>query len=95
MISGIFVICAIVFWVVLFFGVMIWSIRKTANNKSVVVTFYNCEDTVENDLRRLIKSNPKSGIVIVDLGSRDETLKIIKKIAYEYENIKVIPVNEI
>ena len=94
MISGNFIISAVIFWVALFFGVMIWSIRKTAKNESVVVTFYNCEDRVENDLRMLIKSNPQSSLVIVDLGSEDETLKIIKKIACEYENIKVIPVNE-
>ena len=80
--------------IILFVLIAFFSIRKTMKNVPVVVGASDCENTIECKLRKIIKSNPGCDIVVVDFGSRDDTLEIVKKLSFDYECIRIISVNE-
>lgn len=88
------VIFIVAILMLLFVAVFFLSIRKTVKSKPVVVSVINCEESVECELRKKIKDNPNSQIIAVDMGSTDDTLKILKKLSLDYEGIRVISLNE-
>ena len=49
---------------------------------SVIIVTYNSESVIENCLNSLSKSikRPKSQIILVDNGSKDETVKLVEKL---------------
>lgn len=59
---------------------------------SVIIPAYNCRDTISRCLNSLISQTifPKFEIIVIDDGSTDDTLKIIKKYSCQYSNIKAI-----
>ena len=61
----------------------------TQKNKTIyIIGTHNCEDTIESKLRlALIRNNT---IIVVDSGSTDDTIDIVKKMAMNYPCIKLI-----
>lgn len=59
----------------------------------VVITCYNEENSIESDLRTLLFKNPKSEIIVIDLGSSDDTIEIVRKLSFSYPCIRLIKKN--
>ena len=87
-------VCTIIFLIIIFLIILFWSIKKSFKNVPVVISVSNCEDRVEYELRKAIKENPGCDIVVVDLGSSDDTTEIIKKFSLDYSFVKVISLNK-
>ena len=88
------VIFIIAVLMLLFVVILFFSIRETVKNTPIVISVKNCEEGIECELRKKIKDNPDSQIIAVDLGSTDDTLKILKKLSLDYEGIRVISLNQ-
>lgn len=73
-----------------FFCLLLLSCGKSLRNPPIVICTYNDEETVENDIKAAIKSYPGSEIIVVDLGSSDETERIIKILAADYKCIRFV-----
>ena len=73
-----------------FFCLLLFICGKTIQNPPVVICTYNDGGTIEEDIKSAMASNPGSEIIIVDLGSSDETEKIVKIIAADYHCIRFI-----
>ena len=60
---------------------------------SIIVPMYNCELFIEDCLKSICKCNKKyinnTEIILVDDGSKDETLYICNKFMSKHENIKI------
>ena len=57
---------------------------------SVIVTSYNYERFIEKNLSNLVSQSKKNfEIIIVDDGSKDNSVNIIKEFIYNYKNIKL------
>ena len=69
---------------------------KKKNDMCVVLTVKNQQDTVEGLLRSIVWQNLHSDnggnvpqIVVIDLGSNDDTPKILKRIAADYKFVHI------
>ncbi len=50
-------------------------------NYSIIIPAYNEEEGLEETVKRTVKNNPESEIILVDDGSNDNTWKIMKKMS--------------
>ncbi len=57
---------------------------------SVIIPCYNEQENIAECIKRVPKLLPKTEIVVVDDGSRDNTTKIAKQLAKKKKNLKVI-----
>ena len=57
---------------------------------TVTIPSYNSEDYMENAVKRLLGSRDDVEIIIVNDGSKDNTLEIANSYAAKYSNVKVI-----
>ncbi len=55
-----------------------------------VITVYNGEEEIEGLLRCAMLKYPRSEIYVADMGSTDETVKIIKRMSERYSRIKTV-----
>ena len=57
---------------------------------SVITASYNCENTIQETIESVIRQTYKDWeLIIVDDGSKDNSVNIIKKYCNEYDNIKL------
>jgi len=62
----------------------------------LVLTVKNQQDNIEGVIRTIFedelfrRSGPECKVVVIDKGSEDETVKILERLAREYENLEVI-----
>ena len=59
---------------------------------SVIIPVYNCSKYLSNTIKSLIKQNydfRKIEVLLIDDGSKDNSLEICNKYAEKYNNIKV------
>ena len=57
---------------------------------SVITASYNCENTIQETIESVISQTYKDWeLIIVDDGSKDNSVNIIKKYCNEYDNIKL------
>lgn len=59
-------------------------------NISVITASYNCENTIQETIESVISQTYKDWeLIIVDDGSKDDSVNIIKKYCDKYDNIKL------
>ena len=78
--------------VAVFFATFFWAVCSHTDIKRIpiVIGVYNREDKIEGILRNMIKKYPDTDIIAVDYGSTDETVKIIKLLQRDYENVTLV-----
>ena len=65
--------------------------RKIEENVKLIMTVKNVEDGIENYIRELnFGNNFYNNLVIIDLGSQDGTLCILKELEKENFNLKIL-----
>ena len=64
------------------------------SNNTVVIPFFNEENTLEAAVKNLIKENISREIILVDDGSNDKSNEIASSLATEYKFIKLIESKE-
>jgi len=83
---------------------IIESINKEKKSKNpgvkLVILLKDQQDTIEGIIRAMLSEEVSKGIVsdgklyIVDMGSQDETLKILKKLKRKYDTIEIFNMDE-
>ena len=64
---------------------------KIAENVKLIMTVKDVEDGIENYIRQLnFANNFYNNLVIIDLGSKDDTLCILKELEKENFNLKIL-----
>jgi len=63
-------------------------------NASIIVPFFNEENTLDMVARNLIDTMPNAEIVLVNDGSIDNSPSIAKALSHEFENIKLFSTNK-
>ena len=64
---------------------------KIAENVKLIMTVKDVEDGIENYIRQLnFGNNFYNNLVIIDLGSKDDTLCILKELEKENINLKIL-----
>ena len=65
---------------------------KKNTSISFVVPAYNCERTIAESVYSIINGNfePKDEIILINDGSNDRTLKIVRKLQKKYSFITII-----
>ena len=65
--------------------------KKIEENIKLIMTVKNVEDGIENYIREIsLGRNFYNNLVIIDLDSDDDTLKILKELEKENINMKVL-----
>ncbi len=65
--------------------------KKIEENIKLIMTVKNVEDGIENYIREIsLGRNFYNNLVIIDLDSEDDTLKILKELEKENINMKVL-----
>lgn len=65
--------------------------KKIEENIKLIMTVKNVEDGIENYIREIsLGRNFYNNLVIIDLDSDDDTLKILKEVEKENINMKVL-----
>ncbi len=64
-------------------------------NLTVLIPFFNEENTLRDSVMRVIHELPESKIILIDDKSIDESLNIAKELGKEFQNIKILenPIN--
>ena len=73
-----------------FIFLLLYSIQTTAKTEPIVLTSYNNENEIEGKLRTICNNHPSSPVIVIDLGSTDETTQIIEQLTVYYPNISVV-----
>ena len=69
--------------------------RKIEENVKLIMTVKNAENGIENYIREVsLGRNFYNNLVVIDLGSEDETLGILKELEKENINMKVLNKDE-
>ena len=86
-----FILCILcVFAVFGLFCMSVLYMTKSAQKVPIIICTYNDEDEIEAKLRLEMVKNPGSDIIVVDLGSQDETEKIVRTLCLKYGYIRFI-----
>jgi len=70
--------------------------RYVKQKYELVLTVKNQQDNIEGIIRSIFEdelfknSGPECKVVVIDKGSDDDTIKILKKLSYEYNNLEVV-----
>lgn len=65
--------------------------QKVEKNVKLIMTVKDVEDGIENYIRELkFSKNFYNNLVVIDLGSSDETFEILKKLEKENVNMKIL-----
>ncbi len=86
-----FVLCLLSIFAV--FGILSMIacfMTKSVKKSPVVISTYNDEEKIETKLRLAMIKNPDVDIIVVDLGSSDDTEKIVKTMSVKYPCIRFI-----
>ena len=68
---------------------------KIAENVKLIMTVKDAEDGIENYIRELnFGNNFYNNLVVIDLGSQDDTLCILKELEEENLNLKILDKEE-
>ena len=59
-------------------------------NLTVLVPFFNEENTLRDSVMRVINELPESKIILIDDKSSDDSLNIAKELGREFQNIKIL-----
>lgn len=67
--------------------------KRLKDNKysvSVIIPCFNEEGNIESCIKRVPKLGKKTEIIVVDDGSKDTTVEIVKKLKKKYSNLRLI-----
>ncbi len=59
-----------------------------------VIGVKNCEDAIEGMLRTLVWEDIREDLIVIDLGSTDETGEIIRRMEIEYDFLHIMTLEE-
>lgn len=69
--------------------------KRVEENIKLIMTVKDVEDGIENYIRKLnLGNNFYNNLVVIDLGSKDDTLCILKELEKENINLKILDINE-
>lgn len=69
--------------------------RKVEENVKLIMTVKDAEDGIENYIRELnMGNNFYNNLVVIDLGSKDDTMCILKELEKENLNLKILNKDE-
>lgn len=69
--------------------------KKVEENVKLIMTVKDAEDGIENYIRELkFSKNFYNNLVVIDLGSKDDTLDILKELEKENINMKILTKSE-
>ena len=69
--------------------------RKVEENVKLIMTVKDVENGIENYIRELnMGNNFYNNLVVIDLGSQDDTLCILRELEKENVNLKILDKNE-
>ena len=76
--------------VILTLELIIKAIRnRHKENPYILIAVKNRAEQIEGIIRTLMRKYPRSEFLIIDLGSTDDTREILKRLAHDYNRIKV------
>lgn len=79
-----------------FIDYIVNSYRFRKQKYELILTVKNQEDNIEGVIHSIFKdelfknSGPDCKVVVIDKGSDDDTVKILRKLACQYENLEVV-----
>ena len=73
-----------------FILLLLYSMQTTLKIEPIVLTSYNNENEIEGRLRTNCNNHPSSPVIVVDLGSTDDTTQIIEQLTVYYPNISIV-----
>ena len=73
-----------------FILLLLYSMQTTLKIEPIVLTSYNNENEIEGRLRTICNNHPSSPVIVVDLGSTDDTTQIIEQLTVYYPNISIV-----
>lgn len=82
-----------------FLDSLIKDVRFTKTNYNLVLSVKNQQDNIEAVIRAIFedelfrRGTPDCKVVVIDKGSSDETLPILKKLQKEFTNLEVVEEN--
>lgn len=88
----------IILWVLALFG--LWEIishlldsiywANHAADIELIIRVCNQEDVVENAVKEIFKLNSIWSVTVLDMGSTDGTVEVLRRMEKEYSNLRVI-----
>ena len=69
------------------FCIVLFLTKTYIKKPPVIICTFNNENTIEAKIRIAMVKNPESDIIVVDLGSTDDTEKIVRIMMYKYKKI--------
>ena len=92
-----------VIWCFALYGILVmiqdisrsFSYQKIEKNIKLIMTVKNAENGIENYIRELkFSKNFYNNLVVIDLGSNDDTVEILRELEKENINIKILTKEE-
>lgn len=92
-----------IIWCFAIYGILVmiqditrnFTYHKVEENVKLIMTVKNVEDGIENYIRELkFSKNFYNNLVVIDLGSTDDTLGILKELERENINMKILTAEE-
>lgn len=92
-----------IIWCFAIYGILVmiqditrsFTYQKVEENVKLIMTVKNVEDGIENYIRELkFSKNFYNNLVVIDLGSTDDTLDILRELEGENINMKILTQTE-
>ena len=64
--------------------------KQTLSHTPMVIGVHNKENSIECELRQLLMQHPCSEIIVVDMGSTDNTKSIVDKMCCDFPQIRLV-----